>query len=84
MPVYCLQVKDEYIEALEALVLPVDEDRLEATHKNSLAAALASFDKDSFGVAGSPDLNVSPLDSASALVISIPRCKIYSWRTLIE
>jgi len=80
--VYCLQVKDEYIEALEALVLPVDEDRLEVTHKNSLAAALASFDKDSFGVAGSPDLNVSPLFLCG--VDQLSSIKLFSWQISTE
>ncbi len=51
-------MKEEYIEALEALTLPVEEDRLEATHERALSAALATFDENSFGVTGSPDLNV--------------------------
>lgn len=51
-------MKEEYIEALEALVLPVEEERLEATHQRALSAALAAFDENSFGVTGSPDLNV--------------------------
>ena len=51
-------MKDEYIEALEALTLPVEEGRLEVTHQRALRAALAAFDDNSFGVAGSPDLNV--------------------------
>ena len=54
-------MKEDYIGALEALALPVDEDRLEAAHERALSAALASFDKSSFGVAGSPDLNVRSL-----------------------
>lgn len=54
-------MKEEYIEALEALPLPAEDDRLEAAHTRALAAALAAFDKDSFGVAESPDLNVRPL-----------------------
>ncbi|CAL5219282.1 g1085 [Coccomyxa viridis] len=52
------KVKEEYIEALEALTLPVEEDRLEATHERALSAALATFDENSFGVTGSPDLNI--------------------------
>ncbi len=51
-------MKEDYIEALEALTLPVEEDRLETTHKRALSAALATFDENSFGVTGSPDLNV--------------------------
>ena len=54
----CLQVKEEYIQELEALALPVEENRLEAMHQTALSAALATFDENSFGVTGSPDLIV--------------------------
>ena len=64
----CLQVKEEYIGALEALVLPVEEDRLEATHNSALSAALAVFDENSFGVTGSPDLNVRPWTACSTML----------------
>ena len=43
---------------MEALPLPVAEAALDARHERALTAALAAFDKDSFGVAGSPDLDV--------------------------
>ena len=52
------QVKEDYVESLEALPLPVAEAALDARHERALTAALAVFDKDSFGVAGSPDLDV--------------------------
>ena len=52
------QVKEDYVESLEALPLPVAEDALDARHERALTAALAAFDADSFGVAGSPDLDV--------------------------
>ena len=47
------------MEALEALPLPVEEAALEAVHERALGNALKAFDSESFGVAGSPDLNVS-------------------------
>ena len=52
------QVKEDYVESLEALPLPVAEVALDARHERALTAALAAFDEDSFGVAGSPDLDV--------------------------
>ena len=51
-------MKEDYVESLEALPLPVAEAALDARHEDSLTAALAAFDEDSFGVAGSPDLDV--------------------------
>ncbi len=56
-------MKEGYVEALEALPLPVEEATLEAVHKRALGKALEAFNNESFGVAGSPDLNVSvPLE----------------------
>ena len=61
------QVKEDYVESLEALPLPVAEVALDARHERALTAALAAFDKDSFGVAGSPDLDVrSPCHTVPA------------------
>ncbi|CAK0744999.1 hypothetical protein CVIRNUC_001589 [Coccomyxa viridis] len=52
------KVKEDYVESLEALPLPVAEAALDARHERALTAALAVFDEDSFGVAGSPDLDI--------------------------
>ncbi|CAL8460728.1 g259 [Coccomyxa elongata] len=52
------KVKETYIAQLEALALPVWEDRLEDVHQAALKAALVSFDAASFGVPGSSELEV--------------------------
>ena len=51
-------MKEEFAEALEALKLPVEEDRLEAIHERALSATVAIFDESSFGGTGSTDVNV--------------------------
>jgi hypothetical protein len=66
-------VKEGYVETLEALPLPVEEATLETVHERALGKALKAFDSESFGVAGSPDLNVSAPPKP-------PRfCSIHCW-----
>ena len=53
------QVKGAYIQQLESLALPVQEEELDRMHKAALEAALGSFDSASFGVPGSSELQVT-------------------------
>ena len=61
------------MEALEALPLPVEEATLEAVHERALGKALKAFDSESFGVAGSADLNVSAPPEPPGF------CRIHCW-----
>ncbi len=64
-----MQVKDTYIAQLEAVALPVWEEKLEDIHQAALKAALDSFDTASFGVPGSSELEV--LHPASSYLLAL-------------
>ena len=50
------QCRALYLNTLERLQLPVEEERLQAQHSSALEAAMALFAKDRFGNTGSPEI----------------------------